>query len=242
MSRTFLIARKELVSFFDSLIAYILLILFLGVTGLFTWFLGSPVFLRGQADLTAFTGTAYWVLFLFIPAITMRSLAEEKRTGTLDLLLTKAVNDHHVVLGKYVGAMVLIGIALLCTLPYYISISMLGNVDHGALWCGYLALLMMSSAYVAIGLFASSITDNQIVAFLLALACSVVFHVVFEAVSVNFTGTIGATLEYLGTGRHFDSMSRGVVDSRDLLYFLGITVIGLALAELNLAKRTFKGA
>ncbi len=241
MRRSWTIARRELASFFDSLIAYILLAVFLGVCGFFTWMYGQDIFIRGQADLAVFFNTAYWVLFLFIPAITMRSLADEKRTGTLDLLLTKAVTDRQVVVGKFIAAMVLIAIALACTLPYYITIAFIGNVDHGVVWCGYLALLLVSAAYVGAGIYASSSTDNQIVAFLVALMIILFFQIIFQAMAANFTGLTGTVLAQLSTSTHFDSVSRGVVDSRDLLYFLGIAVIGLSLAEINLAKRAIKG-
>src|SRR5262245_10768026 len=120
MRKTWIIARKELASFFDSLIAYILMAVFLGISGFFTWWYGSDVFMRGQADLSAFFNIAYWTLFFFIPALTMRTLAEERKTGTLDLLLTKAVTDWQVVFGKFLACLVLIALALACSLPYYI--------------------------------------------------------------------------------------------------------------------------
>ncbi|MCB0815500.1 MAG: ABC transporter permease subunit, partial [Flavobacteriales bacterium] len=142
-------------SFFDSLIAFILLVVFLGVSGIFTWMLGSDVFLRGQADLQAFFGIAYWALYLFVPALTMRTLAEERRSGTLDLLLSRSVSDWQVVLGKFWASLLLIAIALACTLPYYLTVAWLGDLDHGAAWSGYLALFLLGAAYVSIGVYAS---------------------------------------------------------------------------------------
>ncbi|MCB0792795.1 MAG: ABC transporter permease subunit [Flavobacteriales bacterium] len=241
MRKTWTIALKELASFFDSLIAYILLVVFLGLSGFFTWLYGTDVFMRGQADLSAFFNIAYWTLFFFIPALTMRSLAEERRSGTLDLLLTKALTDQQVVLGKFLASLLLIAVALLCSLPYYFTIASIGNIDHGAVIGGYMALLLMSAAYTGIGIYASSITNNQIVAFLLALMIGSLFHILFQVMASNFTGTIGSVLDFLSTGQHFDSMSRGVVDSRDVIYFLSIALAGLVMAEFNLAKRSFTG-
>jgi ABC-2 type transport system permease protein len=232
-----LIARKELASFFDSLIAYLILAAFLGISGFFTWWYGDDVFMRGLADLSSFFNVAYWTLFFFIPAITMRTLAEERKTGTLDLLLTKSVTDWQIVAGKFLACVTLIALALACTLPYWISIAQIGEADHGAIGCGYLALLCMSASYIALGIFASSLTNNQIVAFVTGLVLIAVFHLAFGVMAVNFTGTTGETLQYLSTGEHFDSMSRGVIDSRDLIWFAGLVVIGLSLAELKLAER-----
>src|SRR5262245_40162836 len=138
-----LLARKELASFFDSLMAYLILVVFLGVTGIFTWWFGlfnDDVFMRGLADLSSFFRAAYMTLFVVIPAITMRTIADERKTGTLDLLLTKAVSDRQIVAGKFVACLTLIALALLCTLPYWWTIAAIGNVDHGAIACGYLAL------------------------------------------------------------------------------------------------------
>lgn len=237
MKTILLLARKELASFFDSLMAYMILAAFLGVSGFFTWWFGTDVFMRGLADLSTFFNVAYWTLFFFIPAITMRTIADERKTGTLDLLLTKAVSDRQVVAGKFVACLSLITLALLCTLPYWITIANIGDVDHGAIACGYLALLCMSAAYIAIGIYASSLTNNQIVAFLIGLVLVALFHLAFSVMASSFTGVTGEVLQQLSTGAHFDSMSRGILDSRDLLWFASIVVLGLSMAEMNLAKR-----
>ena len=237
MRTTWTIARRELASFFDSLMAYILLVVFLGISGFFTWWFGADVFMQGQADLGSFFNIAYWTLFFFIPALTMRTLAEERRTGTLDLLLTKAVTDWQVVLGKFTSCLLLIAVALLCTLPYYITVARIGPIDHGAAICGYLALLLMSASYIGVGVFASSITNNQLIAFLIALVIGACFHLFFGIVAASLTGPVGRVFDFLGMGVHFDSMSRGVGDSRDVLYFLSIATAGLGGAELQLAQR-----
>lgn len=237
MRPALLIARKELASFFDSLMAYMILVAFLGLSGFFTWWYGTDVFLRGLADLSTFFNVAYWTLFLFIPAITMRTIADERRTGTLDLLLTKAVTDRQVVAGKFLACLALITLALACTLPYWATVATLGNVDHGAMACGYLALLCMSAGYIAVGIYASSLTSNQITAFLIGLVLTAVFHLAVGVMASSFTGVAGETLQALSTASHFDSMSRGVIDSRDLLWFGSLVVLGLSMAEMNLAKR-----
>lgn len=239
MRPALIIARKELQTFFDSLAAYILLIAFLGFSGFFTWLYGSDVFFVKQASLQAFFGIAYWTLFFFIPALTMRTLAEENKTGTIELLLTKPVTHWQVLWGKFLGCFILIFFALLCTLPYIITIIYIGKgVDVGVILCGYLGLLMMSSAYIAIGIFASSITNNQIVAFLVALFIGIFFQVLFGMLSVNMAGTFGETLNYLSLSAHYDAVTRGVVDSRDLVYFASIIIMSLVLAETSLSKRS----
>ena len=175
-----IIAKRELQSFFDSLIAYIMLVLFLGFSGFFTWLYGSDIFFTGQATLEGFFNIAYWTLFFFIPALTMRLIAEEKKTGTLELLLTKAVTDRAVVIGKFLSTFLLIAVALLFTLPYMITVANIGNLDFGQVICGYAGLLLLSSAYISIGLYASSISGNQIVAFLTALFIGLFFQIILN--------------------------------------------------------------
>ena len=237
MNKIWIIAKKELNSFFDSLTAYIMLVAFLGFSGFFTWLFGADIFLRNQADLQVFFGIAYWTLFFFIPAITMRMFAEENKTGTLELLLTKPVSDWQVVTGKFTACMMLIIIALLFTLPYYLTIWKLGPVDHGSIFTGYIGLILLSAAYISIGLFTSAITNNQIVAFLLALFIGLFFHIIFDVLSGNFTGAAGTVLSYLSTSSHYDSISRGVLDSKDIIYFLSIIFLRLTASEIVLSKR-----
>ena len=169
MRPIWIIAKRELSEFFDSLIAYILLFAFLGFTGFFTWLSGNgDIFFRKQADLSVFFSVASLTLFFFIPAITMKMLAEERKSGTIELLLTKPVTDWQLVAGKFLAALLMVIIALLFTIPYYYTVSTLGNFDHGASISGYIGLIFMSAAYIAIGLFASSITKNQIASFILS--------------------------------------------------------------------------
>ncbi len=231
------IARKELGSFFDSLIAYILIIAFLGFSGFFTWMYGADIFFRKQADLQVFFSVAYWTLFIFIPALTMRQLAEEKKSGTIELLLTKAVSVRQIILGKFMACLGLVLIALVFTLPYYYTVSKIGNIDHAATILGYIGLILMSGAYISIGLLASSITNNQIVAFLLALLIGIFFHVLVDVMASGMTGTLGEVFNSLSMRRHFDSIQRGVVDSKDLIYFGSIMFIGILLSEVVISNK-----
>lgn len=237
MRAVWIIAKKELGSFFDSLIAYILLALFLGFSGFFTWMFGNDIFLIGQATLRGFFNIAYWSLFFFIPALTMRLLAEERKQGTIEWLLTKAVTDRQVVWGKFLATLLLVAIALLFTLPYVITLANIGNLDQGEVICGYLGLMLISASYISIGLYASSITNNQIVAFLAALLIGLFFHIIFGVLANNFQGIVGEIFNMLSLSTHFESISRGVLDTRDLIYFISLVAIGLLLAEVSLTKR-----
>lgn len=240
MNKIWIITRRELASFFDSLIAYVMIVLFLGLSGTFTWLVGTNVFIRGQASLQVFFGIAFWSLFFFIPAITMRMIAEENRTGTIELLITKAVSDTQIVWGKFLASFMLVLIALACTLPYCITVSRLGNIDDGAVIGGYLALMMLSASYISIGLFASSITENQIVAFLSAVFIGIFFHLLFDVIAGTVRGLFGELLNYMSMGSHFESMSRGVIDSRDLVYFGSIIALGLISSQTMLSKRNWQ--
>jgi len=167
----------------------------------------------------------------------MRLLAEEKKTGTIEMLLTKAVTDREVVVGKFLSTFLLVSVALLFTLPYPITIAYIGNLDIGQVVCGYIGLLCLSGAYISIGVYASSVTNNQIVAFLTAMFIGLFFQLIFEVLAGNFTGFAGQVLSTLSLSNHFESISRGVVDTRDIIYFLSIILAGLFLAELSLTKR-----
>ena len=237
MHATWIIAKRELASFFDSLIAYIMLVLFLGFSGFFTWLLGSDIFYTGQASLESFFNVAYWTLFFFIPALTMRLLAEEKKSGTVELLLTKAVTDREIVIGKFLSALLLVIIALVFTIPYSITVAAIGDLDTGQVICGYLGLILMSAMYISIGLYTSSTTTNQIVAFLGAMFTGLFFHIIFGMLAQQFSGWAGEMFEYLNLNSHFESISRGVLDTRDLIYFISVTVIGILLSEMSLTKR-----
>lgn len=232
-----IIIKNELSSAFNSLSGYIIMIAFLGFTGFFTWFYGQDIFFVGQASLSTFFHIAYWTLFFMIPALTMKSIAEERKTGTIEMILTKSINESQWIWGKFFSILILIAIILACTLPYYITLSCIGNIDHRTVWCGYLGLLLMSSAYVSIGIFASSVTNNQIVAFLLTLFIGIFFHVVFQIFSYYFHGVWARIFDDLNLMSHYESITRGVIDSKDLIYFLSITLFGVLSAEAVISKR-----
>lgn len=240
MGKVWIITKRELSAFFDSLIAYVMIILFLGLSGSFTWLFGTNVFMIGQANLDVFYSIAFWSLFFFIPAITMRMIAEENKSGTIELLITKAVSDTQIVLGKFMACLILVGIALLCTIPYYVTVSQLGNVDDGAVIGGYLGMLLLAASYISVGLFSSSLTQNQIVAFLLALSIGIFFHMLFDVIGSGLTGSLGEVFNYLSIRTHVDSLSRGVIDSRDIIYFLSIISMGLISTQIMLSKRNWK--
>lgn len=237
MIKIWIIAKRELRSFFDSLMAYVMITLFLGFSGFFTWLFGSDVFLVNQASLQSFFGIAFWSLFFFIPAVTMGLLAEERKSGTLELLVTKPVTDRQIIAGKFLAAFLLICITLALTLPYYITVASIGKIDHSAVFMGYLGLLFMSAAYISIGMFASSITGNQIVAFLIALFLGIFFHLIFGLLAGSTSGWLSTVLNYLSLSTHYESMARGVIDTKDLIYFGSIMILSLTGTELALSKR-----
>ena len=237
MRSIWIVAKRELSSFFDSLMAYIMIIAFLGFSGFFTWLSASDIFFVGQASLRTFFSIAFWTLFFFIPALTMRQIAEERKTGTIEMLLTKPISEWQIVMGKFLATLILISVALALTLPYYFSVWSLGDIDHGGVWMGYLGLVLMSATYISIGIFTSSLTNNQIIAFLLALLIGICFHILFGIMASSNLGLAFDLFYYLSMSTHFDSISRGVLDSKDLIYFLSIILLGLIGSESVLSKR-----
>jgi ABC-2 type transport system permease protein len=214
-----------------------MLFIFLGLSGFFTWLYGTDVFYTNTANLQPFFQTAYWTLFLFIPALTMKHIAEELKTGTIELLLTKPISYWQILFGKFLATWLLIAVSLALTLPWYISIANLGPIDHGTAITGYLGLLLMSGAYISIGIFTSSLTHNQIVAFLLALVAGIFFQILFSMLASAFDGTLGHIFGFLDLREHYDNVTRGIVDSRDLIYFFSIIFLALTGAEAALMKK-----
>lgn len=240
MNKVWIIATRELKSFFDSLMAYVLLILFLGLSGFFTWLFGRDVFFVGQASLSVFFEVGYWTLFFFIPAITMGMISEEKRSGTFEILVTRSVTDWQIILGKFLAAWLLVFIAILLTMPYYITVSQIGNIDHGATIGGYTGLLLIGAAYCGIGIFASSLTENQVIAFLVTLLTGLLFQIVFVVLYSQLSGTGAQLFYFLSFNTHYESLSRGVADSRNFIYLLSIAFAGLYGARAVLSVRNLK--
>lgn len=228
------IVLREIKSFFGSPIGYLVIAIFLILNGLFLWvFEGDYNILNsGFADLTPFFTLSPWILVFLIPAVTMRSFSDEKKQGTLELLLTKPLSVWEIVNGKFLGAVLLICIAIIPTFIYVMAISSLGmpegNIDMGSTLGSYFGLVFLVGAYAAIGLFTSTLSDNQIVAFIIAVFLCFLFYFGFEALATVLPA-FSNTIAYLGMQDHFKSMSRGVLDTRDILYFSSIIVVFLSL-------------
>ena len=234
------VLKKEIQSFFTSPIGYLVIAIFLLTNGLFLWVFKSEfnVLDYGFADLSSFFFLAPWVLIFLIPAVCMRSFSDEKKQGTLELLLTKPISHTNIVLGKYLGAFVLIIIALIPTLLYVYTVYQLGNpvgnLDTGSTVGSYFGLLFLIAAYTSIGMFASILTDNQIVAFITAIAICFFFYYGFDAIADFSTSTF---VEQLGMNYHFKSIGRGVIDTRDVLYFVSVTIFFLALTIVKVGNK-----
>lgn len=242
MHTTLVIAGREVAGFFNSLIAYVVLAVFLTFNGLFFWVFEGNVLESGLAQLDTLFFFTPWLFLLLVPALTMRALAEEFRMGTYELLLAKPITRLQLVAGKFLATVGLVAASLLPTLLYYFTVSYLANplkgVDHGATIGAYLGLLFMGAAFAAIGLWSSSLTQNQIVAFLVgAFLCFFLYQ--GFAYLARVPGLVGfaGSLEALGMLAHYESIARGVVDSRDVLYFLSITAVFLAACLATLQKR-----
>lgn len=234
--------RKEVRGFLGSLIGHIVIVVFLLVTGLFLWVFPDNILDLGYADLAPLFGIAPWVFLFLVPAVTMRSFSEEKRTGTLELLLTRPLTELQLVLAKYAASLVLVVVALIPTLVYYWSVKQLavpvGNVDSGGTWGSYLGLLFLAGCFTGVGLFASAITESQIVAFLIAVFLCFVLYQGFELVaSFDLLGALEGPIKAVGIEEHYRSMSRGVVDLRDVAYFLGVTAVFVLLTRTVLQSR-----
>lgn len=230
---------REINSFFGSTIGYLVIGLFLILNGLFLWvFQGEYNILNtGFADLSPFFTLAPWILIFLIPAVTMRSFSDEKKQGTLELLLTKPLSLYEIIGGKFFAAVVLIVIAIIPTFIYVLVIWNLGmpagNIDMGSTVGAYCGLLLLVAAYASIGIFCSSLSDNQIVAFIIAVFISFLFYFGFEGLA-TLSPTYAPYISYLGMQDHFKSLGRGVIDTRDVIYFLSIVMLFLSITKYNL--------
>ncbi len=222
----FSILKKEIRSFLSSLIAYVVMIVFLIAIGLYMWVLPDyNVFDMGYANLDTLFSMAPFVFIFLISAITMRFFSEEKKSGTIEVLTTKPLSDMQIILGKYFAGVLLVLFSILPTLLYVYTIYQLGapkgNIDMGATWGSYLGLFLLASCFVSVGIFASAITDNQIVSFIVSMFLCYCFYSVFDLLAnFNLLGVYDSVVASLGINAHYISISRGVIDSRDLLYFL----------------------
>lgn len=233
MENTLTIARREFRAYFNSPVAYIVICLFLALLGLFFW---TPFFLAGRASVRGMFDLMSLLLLPTAPAMTMGLLSEEKRTGTIEILLTMPVRDAEVIIGKFLGALGLLLVLMALTVPYPLSVSSLGKLDMGPVFTGYLALLLQGGAMLAIGVLASSWTDNQLVAFFSSgMIC---FALWFAARFVFFMPQgMAAIVEWVSFDYHFQNMVRGVIDTRNVFYFLSVIGFALALAFRSLESR-----
>ena len=227
------IFKRELRSYFNSPVAYVVIVVFLIILG---WFFQSSLFLMNVAQLRVVFDYAPLMFLFFVPAITMRLLAEEKKTGTIELLTTKPVQDVEIVLGKFLAAWVLLMATLLPTLLYVVTLMTLGKMDFGPVVTGYIGLLLVGGVYVSVGLLASSLTDNQIVAFIMGFLFVFIFFML-DKVLVFVPQGIASTMEFLSVDYHFSNIARGVIDSRDLIYFGSVLGFSLLLATVSLERR-----
>lgn len=234
---------KEINSFLNSLIAYLVIGVFLVLTGLFIWvFPQTSVINSGYANMEPLFFIGPYVFLFLIPAITMRAFAEEKNSGTIEFLMTKPLSDLQIILAKYLANFTLVIVALIPTLLYYYSIynlgNPMGNLDSAGITGSYIGLLMLGGVFTSIGIFASSLTKNQITAFILAVFLCFLLHEGFQSLSeVNVWGKFSTIIANLGIAHHYASMSKGLIDSRDLLYFLSVITIMLSATKLVLDSR-----
>lgn len=236
--------KKEINSFLSSLIGYVVVAVFLLMVGLVMWVFSGEfnVLDGGYSTMDTLFYIAPWVFMFLIPAITMRSFSEEHRTGTIELLFTRPLTDMQIIFAKYMAGFVLVLFSLLPTIVYYLSIYYMGNptgnLDHGGTWGSYLGLLFLGSGFVAIGILASALTQNQVVAFIIAVFLSFFFYTGFDAIgSFELFGPLDNFIHNLGINAHYSSMSRGVIDTRDVLYFVSLTIFFLLLTRTVLNGR-----
>jgi len=216
LANIFTVFKREFQSFFNSPIAYIVITVFLLFCG---WLFFQQFFLMGQATMRPLFGLIPILFMFFAPAITMRLIAEERKTKTISLLMTLPIGNAEIILGKFLAAETLLGIALLLTLPYALTVGSIGMLDWGPVWGGYLGALLMGAAYLAVGMFCTSLTSNQIVAFILGLGICFVFFIV-DKVLMFLPGWLSTIFQYLSVDYHFQNIARGVIDLRDVVFYL----------------------
>lgn len=241
----FTLLRKEINSFFSSIIGYIVIIVFLITISLFMWVFsdgGFTVLDSGYANIDSLFIITPWVYMFLIPAITMRLFAEERKSGTIELLLTRPLTELQIILAKYFAGVLLVVISLLPTLIYVLTIYMaaapVGNIDTGAIWGSYIGLFFLGAGFVSIGVFASALSDNQVVSFIISLFLCFVCYSGFESLSgMASIGSFNNLIYQLGISAHYASMSRGVIDTRDVIYFISLISFFILLTRTELESR-----
>jgi ABC-2 type transport system permease protein len=243
----FAIFRKEISGFFSSLTGYIVIIVFLLVNSLFMWVFPGEwnIFDTGYAGLDTLFFLSPWVFLFLVPAVTMRMIAEEKRLGTIELIYSRPVTERGIIWGKFLASVVLVLLALLPGLIYYVSVYILGetpgNMDKGGTWGAFIGLFVLASVYASAGIFASSVTDNQVFAFIFAvLICFILFMGFDSFAYLPGLKSLDEFVIRLGINEHYKSMSRGVLDLRDAIYFLAVAAIFNEATRLVLLSRKWK--
>lgn len=235
---------KELNSFLSSLLGYMVIIVFLTVVGLFLWVFPTDfnILEYGYANVDGLFIVAPFVFLFLVPAITMRSFADERKTGTVELLFTRPLSDLKIILSKYLAAVLLVFLAVMPTLFYYFSVWQLGlppgNIDSGGFWGSFIGLLLLGASFASIGIFASALSENQVVSFVMAILISGFAYLGFEFIySLEVFGNVDLFIRSMGMSAHYSSVSRGVIDTRDIIYFLSVVVVFLWLTKFTLSRR-----
>jgi len=243
----FAIFRKEISGFFSSLTGYIVIIVFLLVNSLFMWVFPGEwnIFDSGYAGLDTLFFLSPWVFLFLVPAITMRMIAEEKRLGTIELIYSRPITERRIIYGKYLASVSLVLLALLPCLIYYISVYLLGespgNLDKGGTWGAFIGLFFLASVYASAGIFASSLTDNQVIAFIIAvLICFFLFMGFDSFAYLPVLKNLDEFVIRLGINEHYKSISRGVLDIKDVVYFVAVVVILNEATRFLLLSRKWK--
>lgn len=238
MNKIFTLAKKELDSYFNSPLGYIVAGVFLIAAG---WIFMQGFFITGQASMRSFFSFMPVILLFILPAVTMSSWAEEKKSGTVEVLLTLPVRNLQVVVGKFLSAFIFLVILLALTFPIPVMVSRLGQPDEGMIWSGYLGTIFLGAAYIAIGLWVSSVTKNQIIAFLMALVVIFVFYIAGSSFVLDaMPGAVAAVGKNLSLATHFNSILRGVISIKDFVYYISIVVFFLFLNTQVVAERKWK--
>lgn len=234
MNNIFIITKKEMKSYLNSPASYVVLFVFLLISG---WFFSSTLFLINQANLDTLFNIIPIIYIFFIPAITMNLISKEKDNGTIESLTTLPISDLEIILGKFLSSIGLLSIGLLFTFIHFLTIVLFGqNIDYGAIFSGYIGLFLIGAGYSAIGIFSSTLSNNQIIAFIIALLI-VFFLFVLQFILFFLPASMAEFFQYLSTNYHFSNLSRGIIDSRNLIYFISIIVVFLKMATLIMESR-----
>src|SRR6056297_396933 len=230
------ITKKELRSYFYSPAAYIILGFFLLVTG---WIFGSHLFLMKVASLRNLFGIIPLIFMFLAPALTMRAIAEERESGTIELICTSPVKDNEIILGKFYSSFVILAIAATITIFYGIIVSFIGSPDWGTIIAGYIGLLLLGGAYLAIGIFGSTISKNQIIYFIASFFIILLFYLSDKFLYL-MPGWLSSILRFISLDYHFQNIARGVIDTRDIIYYLSIIILFLYFAKQSLTERKYE--